>query len=210
LETSAHITGVIVADDDPLIRSVMRAKFEAIGLNVFPTADGLEAVELASRIRALLIILDLNMPRLNGLLACTRIRQLPGNADTPIVILTSLIGKRPEAAAAQVGATAYFLKPFRPAVLLQALSRFLPINDATRALIHQNADLVSDIAKSVPRSPEQTDLTLDKPRSGGALDRGKDVLDVLRGQSVIVAAGTTEDVDHTLKTMPLQRKRGSS
>jgi CheY-like chemotaxis protein len=181
LETSADITGVIVADDDPMIRSVLRAKLEAINLNVFVTSDGLEAVELASRIRAAVIILDLKMPRLNGLLACQRIRQLPGNAQTPIVILTSVPGKDAEAAAAHVGATAYFLKPFRPALLLQALSRFLPIDATTRDLIRRNADLVSGIGKSAPKPVGEATPASSKAGSRGPLDRGKDILDVLRG-----------------------------
>ena len=100
------------------------------------------------------------------------------------MILTAVLERKAKAAAAQVGATAYFLKPFRPALLMQALSRFLPINDAARALIHQSAGLVSGIAKSASKSPEQTDSHADTARSGGALDRGKDVLDVLRGQNV--------------------------
>ena len=66
----AIVGNVIVADDDPMIRSVLQAKLETLGLNVFLTADGLEAVGLASRIPAALIILDLKMPKLNGLLAC--------------------------------------------------------------------------------------------------------------------------------------------
>lgn len=178
---SPSVTGVIIADDDPLIRSVLRAKFDAINVNVFVTSDGLEAVELASRIRASLIILDLNMPHLNGLLACKRIRQLPGNQQTPIVILTSVPGKDAEAASAHVGATAFFAKPFRPTLLLQELSRFLPISDDTRDLIRRNAESVSGIAASAPKRVDGTTSTSGRPGSGGTLDRGKDILDVLRG-----------------------------
>ena len=78
------VTGIIVADDDGMIRSILRASLDALDLNVFLASDGLEAVELASRIRAALIILDLKMPRMNGMLACQQIRLLPGNARTPI------------------------------------------------------------------------------------------------------------------------------
>jgi CheY-like chemotaxis protein len=179
LMTSANITGVIVADDDAMIRSILRARLEALDLNVFLASDGLEAVEFASRIKAAVIILDLKMPRLNGLLACQRIRQLPGNAATPIVILTALPGKEAEVAAARVGATAYFVKPFRPALLLQAVSQFLPINDATRELIRHNADLANGIVQSAP--PRAGDPTATRPRSGGSLERGKNILGVLRG-----------------------------
>lgn len=179
LETSANITGVIVADDDPMIRSVLRAKLEALGVNVFLASDGLEAVEFAARVQAALIILDLNMPRLNGLLACQRIRQMPANARTPIVILTSTIAKDTEVAAKRVGATGYFMKPFRMSLLLQALSQFLPITDVARDLIRREADRVNRIANSV--TAPGGDKTLGKPGSDSLLDRDKYILDVLRG-----------------------------
>jgi two-component system, OmpR family, alkaline phosphatase synthesis response regulator PhoP len=115
----ATVGNVIVADDDPMIRSVLQAKLETLGLNVFLTADGLEAVGLASRIPAALIILDLKMPKLNGLLACERIRQMPCNAQTPVAILTSTHEKSAEAAGLMAGATVFFTKPFRASLLME-------------------------------------------------------------------------------------------
>jgi CheY-like chemotaxis protein len=177
LQPSVNFTDIIVADDDPMIRSVLRASFEALNLNVFLAHDGVEAVKLALQIAASLIILDLRMPQLNGLLACQRIRQLPNHATTPIVILTSTSGKDAEAAASRVGATDYFVKPFRPALLLQAMSRFLPINAATRDLIRQSADRVSRITESAPKAGG----TVSSATPGSDLERGRHILDVLRG-----------------------------
>ncbi len=179
MENSTKITGVIIADDDPMIRSVLRAKLEALDLNVFVAADGQEAVELASRVHAVLIILDLKMPHLNGMLACHRIRQLPINAQTPIVILTSTPGKYAEDVATRVGATAYFLKPFGVAPLMQELSRFLPIDDAARDLIRRNADRANGIAHCAPMPIGGA--TARQARSNSLLDRGKNILAVLRG-----------------------------
>ena len=177
--TFSEITGVIIADDDPMIRSVLRSKLVAIGVNVFVTSDGLEAIAIASRIQAALILLDIRMPRLNGLLACQRIRNLPGNAQTPIVMLTSSLGRDAEAATVDVGATAYFAKPFRPALLLQAVAQFLPIDDLARTLIQQSADRVNRIMQpgSGPASPATSPK---KARPDNLLDRNKRILDVLR------------------------------
>ena len=77
LDRLPDLAGVIVADDDAMIRSVLRSKLQAIDQTVLLASNGLEAVELASRIQARLILLDLGMPQLNGLLACQRIRQCP-------------------------------------------------------------------------------------------------------------------------------------
>ena len=130
MKPTAAVGNVIIADDDRMIRSVLQAKLEALGLNVFVAADGMEAVGLASRIPAVLIILDLKMPKLNGLLACERIREMPCNAQTPIAILTSTQEKTAEVAGLKAGATAFFTKPFRAPLLLHELARFLPISDA--------------------------------------------------------------------------------
>lgn len=162
-----------------MIRDILRTMLEALNLNVFLASDGLEAVAFASRIQASLVILDLKMARLNGLLACERIRLLPGYGKTPIVILTGVPGRNPQAAAARVGATAYFAKPFSPAILLQGLSRFLPISDVRRDLIRRNADSSHGIAWSAQAPSAQ--VTLATHASGGPPDRGKDILDVLRG-----------------------------
>ena len=179
MESSSDITGVIVADDDPVIRGILRSKLEAVEQDVFLASDGLEAVDLASRVQAALIMLDLKMPRMNGLVACQRIRQLRGHARTPIVMLTSTIGRDAEAAATRVGATAFLTKPFRSAQLLQVLSRYLPMNNAMRQLIRYNADRVAEIARAVPGPV--SDKTLMKREPDGLLRRGKSILDVLRG-----------------------------
>jgi len=162
-----------------MIRSILRAALEAIGLNVFVTANGQEAVELTSRVQVALIILDLTMPRMNGLAACQCIREQPGHAKTPIVILTSTLEKDAAAAASRVGATAYFVKPFRPALLLQALSQFLPITDAARALISRNADRANGIAQP-PSAPVRV-MRSTRSGSDDMLDRNKNILNVLRG-----------------------------
>jgi CheY-like chemotaxis protein len=179
LQQPTSVSGVIVADDDPIIRSVLRARLEAVNLNVFLACDGLEAVEFASRIRSSLIFLDLSMPRMNGLIACKQIRKLPGNAKTPIVILTSVPGKVGEEAAARVGATAYYTKPFRPAELLRAVLRYLPLDDAGRDLLQHSGDLTTAVVTYSHMSRGAG--SGDTPEPLGELDRNKDILRVLRG-----------------------------
>ncbi len=179
MKSSPAITGVIVADDDPMICSVIRAKLEALDQTVLVAGDGLEAVRFASRIKASVIILDLNLPRLNGLLACQQIREMPHNAMTPIVILTSMHGKEVETAAARVGATMFLTKPFRSAQLLQELSRFLSIDDVTRHMITRSAERAALIAQIAPAPTN--DRTGAKVGPNNPIDRGKNILAVLRG-----------------------------
>ena len=151
METTDRVRPVIIADDDPMIRDVLRHKLEAINISVFVAANGEEAVEFASRMTAMLIILDLNMPRLNGLLACQQIRKTTNNAHTPIVILTADNRSDAEQAVTLVGATTYLTKPFRAAMLMQALAEFLPANRAMQDRIRRDAARAADIVQIKPR-----------------------------------------------------------
>jgi two-component system, OmpR family, alkaline phosphatase synthesis response regulator PhoP len=139
VETLPAPTGIIVADDDPLIRSILKARLEVIDQDVFLAHNGLEAVALASRVRALLVILDIMMPKLDGVLACEQIRRLSGYANTPIVMLTFDVTERAQRLTARAGATTFLVKPFGSASLMLALSKYLPIDDATMQGIHSSA-----------------------------------------------------------------------
>jgi CheY-like chemotaxis protein len=139
LEILRKPTGVIVADDDHCIRRVLKGMLEGLEQEVHLVTDGLEAVALAARVAASLVLLDINMPKLDGLQACAQIRRLPGYAATPIVMLTAEEGEKVQAAASNAGASMFLVKPFSTASLMLALSRVLPINDAMQQKIHANA-----------------------------------------------------------------------
>jgi len=139
VETLPKPIGVIVADDDPLIRSILKAKLEAIDQDVFLAHNGLEAVDFASRVQASLVILDIRMPKLDGVLACEQIRRLSGYAHTPIVMLSFDDTERAQRLTGRAGATRFLVKPFGSAALMLALSRYLPLNETTMREIHSTA-----------------------------------------------------------------------
>ena len=94
MPNEASVKDVIVADNDAIIRSILRSVLEGEGFTVLPGIDGFEAVDIARRTQASLVILDYKMPHMDGITACSEIRQLPGYAATPIVILTAIRGGR--------------------------------------------------------------------------------------------------------------------
>ena len=142
------IDGIIVADDDSMIRGILRSLFASVGQQVASTSNGEQAVDLASRMQAKLILLDMNMPRLNGLVACQRIRALPGHASTPVVVLT--VCREPDAskAAFKAGATLYIAKPFQPMALLEALLPYLNLNSFNQEGIIKAAQRVREMGRS--------------------------------------------------------------
>jgi CheY-like chemotaxis protein len=140
---------VIVADNDLVVRGVLRSLLEGVGQTVFLATSGEETMAVASRVRASLVLLDLNMPRLNGFLTCEKLRLLANYQTTPIVILSAHDGERERHAAARVGATLFLSKPFQPAVLLQSLSPYLDIGVTMQRAISHAATRAREISPLV-------------------------------------------------------------
>ena len=99
---------VLAVEDDPIIRADLRLVLEDAGFEVADAQDGVEAVELARSHAPDAILLDLSLPRLDGVEATRRIL---AERDVPIVALTGRSRDHAEAAL-EAGATSYVLKPF--------------------------------------------------------------------------------------------------
>ena len=113
---------VIVADNDSMMRGLLRTALEQPKRTLLLCADGLEALELAHQTLATLVLLDLRMPRIDGIEACLRIRQLPRYGSVPIVILTVFDGETLRQRALRAGASAFLGKPFSREVLLREIN----------------------------------------------------------------------------------------
>jgi CheY-like chemotaxis protein len=116
---------IIVADNDYIVRDILRSVLENEGFTVLPAANGLEAIDYAMRTRASMVILDYKMPKLDGLVTCAEMRRLPGYADVPIAILTAFDDEATRTAAQSAGVTAFFAKPFKPVDLLRGIATLL-------------------------------------------------------------------------------------
>lgn len=101
----------VVADDSPLIRDYVRAAL-GIGWCIYPVANGVEAVQYALAAHPQLIVLDVRMPRMNGIQACEQIRASPGCDAIPIVFLTAYDDEPLRQRAHRAGATMVIAKPF--------------------------------------------------------------------------------------------------
>ena len=95
---------VLVADDESLMRKMIRAMLERhLGLIVTEAADGRAALEAFRQSQADLVLLDANMPRLDGFEVCAKIRALEYGADVPILMVTSLADSESARRAARGG-----------------------------------------------------------------------------------------------------------
>ena len=100
---------ILVVDDEKLLVKGIRFNLENEGYDVITGSDGMEAVELAGSENADLIVLDLMMPRLDGLEACGKIREF---SDVPIIMLTAKADDMDKLMGFEHGADDYLTKPF--------------------------------------------------------------------------------------------------
>jgi two-component system chemotaxis response regulator CheY len=116
--------GVLVVDDDPFIRKLIATTLEDVAdFELHEAADGIEALELAQRERPALVFLDVDMPRLNGIDACRRLRADADTSAATIVMLTAAHGDNVERQAEDAGADLFLTKPFSPLDLLRLVDQ---------------------------------------------------------------------------------------
>jgi two-component system chemotaxis response regulator CheY len=116
--------GVLIVDDDPFIRKLIATTLEDVAeFDLHEAGDGIEAVEIAQRERPALVFLDVDMPRLNGIDACRRLRADELTGGTTIVMLTAAHGDSVERQAEEAGADLFLTKPFSPLDLLRLVDR---------------------------------------------------------------------------------------
>ena len=123
-KTSASI---LLVEDDAFTVALLRFVLERQGLQVHTVADGpaaLACMEQGPVPDA--VLLDLLLPQLGGLAVLERLRQHPGWAHTPVVVLSALDAGSDLAQAFAAGANDYVTKPFNPEELLARLQRLLP------------------------------------------------------------------------------------
>ena len=113
-------TAILVVDDDPLIRKLITTTLEDVaGSRLLEAGDGVQAIEAAMQERPTIIFLDYEMPRLNGVETCRRLRSDPTTADATIVMLTAMTDGTAQDRARQAGADLFLTKPFSPLRLLR-------------------------------------------------------------------------------------------
>jgi two-component system response regulator MprA len=113
---------VLVADDQEDVRSLLSLLLELEGHDVATAVDGGDAVLKATERRPDAIILDVMMPRVDGLTALRRLRAAPLTARVPVLLLSGKTTAIDVDAGMSAGADGYFAKPFEPDELLAAVA----------------------------------------------------------------------------------------
>ena len=131
----------LVVDDEPQMRTLVRAMLEQSGHDVCEAENGRQALERFAERRPDIVLMDIIMPGMDGFTACSRLRGLMGGSRVPILVMTGLDDTESIAKAYEQGATDFITKPFNPMVLSYRVRYMLRGSRTLDALIKSEVRL---------------------------------------------------------------------
>ena len=118
---------ILSIDDSKTIRLLLARLFRPFACELMEAANGEEGLAVAARANPDLIILDYNMPVMDGIAMLRKMREDPGLMRTPVIMLTADSGLQSLATVARLGVRDYVTKPFREEELLAKVGRIIPL-----------------------------------------------------------------------------------
>ncbi len=115
----------LVVDDSITVRRVMEKFLERNGLRVMTAKDGLDAIRVLQDAKPNIILLDIEMPNMDGYEFATHVRNDERVSDVPIIMITSRVGDKHRARAIEIGVNDYLGKPYQDSQLLESIRRLL-------------------------------------------------------------------------------------
>ncbi len=116
---------ILIADDSPKGREFLRTVLSHAGYHVVEAANGAEAVRLAGECHPDLVVLDVQMPEMDGYAAAAELRRKPEFADVPMIALTAFAMEGDRERALAAGFTNYLTKPIRMKELREEVGRLI-------------------------------------------------------------------------------------
>lgn len=192
---------ILLVDDEPDILEIVRYNLTLEGYGVETARDGNEAVEMARKHRPHLILLDVMMPKSDGLEACRKIRAIPELKETVIAFLTARGEDFSQLAGFDAGADDYITKPIKPKVLIgrvKALLRRYPFSEMDSRMIFDDLVIDRDKYKVVMGDQEmelprkEFELLVLLASQPGKVFKREDILNEIWGTGVVVGDRTID------------------
>jgi len=126
-ETFAAKKTVLLVEDEEPLRQVLRELLEREGFTVVEASDGVQALDEVDRSAPDVMVLDLNLPRLDGYGVLNHLRARPSTSRLPVIVLTAKGDEENEVRVFETGANDFLAKPFRPRALSARLRALLKL-----------------------------------------------------------------------------------
>lgn len=123
----------MIVEDEPDITALVRSRLETAGYQTLTAKDGVEGLEKARSEKPDLILLDILMPRMDGITVAMRLRKAPTTKSIPIIIISVTKGPDEEGLAKRIGVDEYLYKPFDAEELLTKVKKLLTRKPARKA-----------------------------------------------------------------------------
>ena len=149
---------ILIVDDNPVLRSLMRASLEEGGFAVIEAEDGEEACRLCAESRPDLLVLDVLMPKMDGFQVCRQLRGDPQFAYLPILMATGLDDLQSITEAYEAGATDFIAKPIQWVLLNHRVRYMLRASRAVDELRHSQERLVTSMNAAEAASRAKTEF----------------------------------------------------
>ncbi|NOU11719.1 MAG: EAL domain-containing protein [Nitrospira sp.] len=187
----------LIVDDDPALRALSRMSLEQEDLRVEEASSGQAAIDVAAVTMPDIIILDLQMPGMDGFVACQQIRQLPGAEFVPILIMTGLDDIDSIARAYDVGATDFIVKPCHGLILSQRV-RYMLRASATLNALRSSESRLAQAQRIAQLGGWEWDLVKDRMHVSDAACRILGIAPALCDHSQASYLARVHEADRTL------------
>jgi adenylate cyclase len=134
---------ILIVDDNENNRAILAARLGAQGYSTTEASDGAEALEVVRRGAPDLILLDVTMPRMDGLEACRRLRSDPSVGFVPIILVTARADSKDVVAGLEAGADEYLTKPVDQHALVARVRSMLRVKELHDRSKQQAAELAA-------------------------------------------------------------------
>jgi CheY-like chemotaxis protein len=169
LELEDLVARILVVDDDASVRVLVRTILEAEGHSIIEAVNGLDALKKLIRRPADLVLLDIMMPKVDGIQVLKRLQTLPSRRHIPVIVITALHDPEQVQSEVEVGAIDHIAKPFDASVLTWAVERALRSGaravEDHRAMLSRAAEVYDAVGRLRQRVLEldvpMTEITID-------------------------------------------------
>ena len=196
------IAKILVVDDDPDIVEILSYNLSLAGYEIKSAVNGKEAVKKAKSFIPEIILLDVMMPKMDGIEACSKIKELSSLSNTVVIFLSARNDDFTQIAAFDAGGDDYISKPVKPKILLKKISSILKRMSSNRTeshVIDLGGIIINRNTYSVTK--EKNELTLPKKefelfyllasKPGNVFTRDE-IMDKVWGSQVIVGDRTID------------------